>query len=65
MNDNIAVLKKNAEEARILYRAGAITREEAVKLIKPYEKAFNAVSAEKAKLYHLRPQKFSVNAYLR
>lgn len=65
MKDNIAVLKQKAEEARMLYRAGAISRDEAVKLIKPYQQAFNEVSVEKAKQYHLRPQRFSVNAYLR
>lgn len=65
MNTNIAILKQKAEEARALYRTGAITRDEAVKMIKPYQTAFNEISVEKAKQYHLRPQKFSVNAYLR
>lgn len=65
MNNNIAELRQKAEEARALYRAGAITREEAIEQIKPYQKIFNEVSVEKAKKYNLRPQRFSVNAYLR
>lgn len=65
MKDNIAVLKQNAESARALYRSGAITREEAIEQIKPYQKVFNEVSAEKAKAYKLKPQRFSINAYLR
>lgn len=65
MKENIAYLKQQAEEARTLYRSGAITREEAIKQIKPYMKIFNEVSLEKAKQYHLKPQRFSINAYLR
>lgn len=65
MKDNIAYFKQQAENARTLYRSGAITREEAIKQIKPYMKIFNEVSLEKAKQYHLKPQRFSINAYLR
>lgn len=65
MKENTAYLKQQAEDARALYRKGVITRKEAIEQIKPYEKIFNEVSAEKAKIYKLKPQRFSIIAYLR
>ena len=49
----------------MMYRLGAITREEAAERIKPYADAFNAKSKEIAKKYHQKPGRFSLAAYLR
>lgn len=65
MNPEIKALKDTAENARMMYRLGAITREEAAERIKPYADAFNAKSKEIAKKYNQRPSRFSLAAYLR
>lgn len=65
MTEKNVYLKQQAEEARALYRSGAISREEAIERIKPYQKAFNDLSAEKAKKFGVKPMKFSIMAYLR
>lgn len=61
----IEELRMQAEHARARYRKGIISREEAVKLIEPFKKAFEVKSKELAKLYGVRAQRFSMNAYLR
>lgn len=58
-------LKDAAEYARMLYRLGAITREEAAERITPYADAFNTKSKEIAKKYGQKPGRFSLAAYLR
>lgn len=57
--------KDKAFEARLLYNKGAITREEAERMIAPYKAAFNQKSRELAEKYHVRPQRFSMAAFLR
>ena len=54
-----------AQEIRVLYRCGEISRDEAKKLIKPYADYFNAKSIELAKKYNQRPKKFNFNAFMR
>lgn len=65
MNPEIKALKDTAENARMMYRLGAITREEAARRIQLYADAFNAKSKEIAKKYNQRPGRFSLAAYLR
>lgn len=57
--------KEKAFEARILYNKGAITRKEAEEMIAPYKAAFDKKSKELAEKYHVRPQRFSMAAFLR
>lgn len=57
--------KEKAFEARILYNMGAITRKEAEQMIAPYKAVFNKKSKELAEKYHVRPQRFSIAAFLR
>lgn len=57
--------KEKAFEARILYNKGAITRKEAEIMIAPYKAIFNKKSKELAEKYHVRPQRFSMAAFLR
>ncbi|MBQ6554473.1 MAG: hypothetical protein IJR45_01020 [Firmicutes bacterium] len=65
MTDEIATLKQQADEAKVLYRLGHITRAEAEKMIAPYKEAFNKKSKEIAAKYNMRPKLFSVAAFLR
>lgn len=57
--------KEKAFEARLLYNKGAISREEAIRMIEPYKQAFNKKSFELAAKYNVRPQRFSIAAFLR
>lgn len=62
---DIRALEENARKARARYNAGAISREEAKIIIKPYAEAFNEKSREIAGKYNMRPQKFSLSSFLR
>jgi hypothetical protein len=62
---NTDELRMEAEQARAEYRKGLISREEAKKRIDPFRVAFEAKAKELAKKYGVRPQKFSLTAYLR
>lgn len=57
--------REKAFEARILYNKGVITRKEAEEMIAPYKEVFNKKSRELAEKYHVRPQRFSMAAFLR
>lgn len=58
-------LKEKAEQARILYRMGEISREQAKKEVKPYVEAVNAKSKEIAKKYNQRPRLVNIAGFLR
>jgi hypothetical protein len=62
MKDELLML---AEEAKVLYRANLITREEAKARIKPYADYYNETAARIAKKYNRKPQKFSFSAFMR
>jgi len=57
--------KQRALEAKCLYNRGVISREEAIRMIEPYKQAFNKKSVELAAKYNVRPQRFSIAAFLR
>lgn len=57
--------RQKALEAKYLYNAGVITREEAAEMIEPYKNLFNQKSKELAKKYGMKPKKFSLAAFLR
>lgn len=65
MSQEIQVLKDKAEEYRALYRAGQVTREEAVVHIAPYVDRFNEKSKEIAKKFNQRPKTISVAKFMR
>lgn len=54
-----------AQEIRILYNSGLITREEARKKIKPYADYYNAKVEEIAKKYNRKAKKFNFNSFMR
>lgn len=56
---------EQAKQARAMYNAGQITREEAKQMIAPYAARFNAASKCIAKKYGMRPKRFSLAAFLR
>nr|DAS64221.1 MAG TPA: hypothetical protein [Caudoviricetes sp.]DAZ32765.1 MAG TPA: hypothetical protein [Caudoviricetes sp.] len=62
---DINTLEETARKARILYNRGAITREEAKEMVKPYAEAFNRISAEIAAKYGRKPMKFSFVSFMR
>ncbi len=64
MND-MDELRKQAMETRIKFLNRLITEEEAIKELKEYIDAFNAISIEKAKKYGVRPMKMNARKYLR
>lgn len=65
MTDEIRLLREQAECAKIGYLSGELTREEAAERIRPYAAAFNEKSKKLAVKHHMRPQKFSLAAFLR
>lgn len=65
MTDESRLLREQAECAKIGYLSGEMTRKEAAERIKPYAAAFNVKSKELAAKHHMRPQKFSLTAFLR
>lgn len=58
-------LKRKAEEGRILYNRGDITREQAKEYIMPYINAFNEKSIAIAKKYGMKPKTISFGQYMR
>lgn len=54
-----------AQEIKVLYKCGKISRDEAKAMIKPYADYFNAKSIELAKKYNQRPKKFNFTAFMR
>jgi len=61
--DNI--LYMNALDARAMYRAGIITREEAKEKIKPYAEFYNEKCSQIAKKYNQRAKKFNFSSFMR
>lgn len=57
--------KEEALKAKFLYNRGAITREEAVKMISPYKEIFNQTSKRLAAQYGQKQKLFSMAAFLR
>lgn len=59
------ILLDRADAARLLYKKNLITREEAIKCIKPYVEAYNTTSKEIAKKYNMSPKKIHIASFLR
>jgi len=57
--------KDQAESAKLQYKTGAITRDEAKELIEPYINEFNAKSKEIAKKYGMKAKLISFATYIR
>jgi len=62
---NMEEAKTQALNFRNLYAAGEITRGEAEKGITPHKNFFNERSAEIAKKYNQKPQRFRMGDFLR
>lgn len=58
-------IKEKAFRARAMYRAGKITRAEALEEMEDYIELFDARSREIAKKYGQRPRLFSFAAFMR
>lgn len=58
-------LYQMAQEVRYLYRVNAISKEEAILRLKPYESYYNAVSKRLATKYNQKPHKFNFNSFMR
>jgi len=58
-------LKERAEQSRVLYNRGEITRDEAKEYIMPYINTFNERSKEIAKKYSMKPKTISFGQYVR
>ena len=58
-------IKDIAEQGRILYNSGQISREEAKQMIMPYIEAFNNKAIEIAKKYGMKPKKISFGQFIR
>lgn len=65
MNDEVRILKNEAEKARVLLRSGIIDLTEAKVKVKPYIDLVNKKSKEIAKKYNQRPRLVNVSAFLR
>lgn len=65
MSEYVQQLKQKAEVARMAYRQGLITREEAKEEITPYLNALNSRSRELAKKYNQKPKLVSFISYIR
>jgi hypothetical protein len=65
MNIEIKELMIQAQESRVMYQLGKITRDEAKELIMPYINKVNEKSIELAKKYNQKPKKVSFNSFVR
>lgn len=65
MSEYVQQSKQKAEVARLAYRQGLITREEAKEEITPYLNALNNRSRELAKKYNQKPKLVSFISYIR
>ena len=57
--------KERAFRARAMYRAGAMTREEAVRETEGFAREFDAKARELARKYGVSAQRFSFSAFCR
>lgn len=65
MTHELAVLKEQADKARVLYARNLITREEAKTQSTPYITAFNEKATAIARKYNQRPKKISFASFIR
>lgn len=65
MGAEVKALMERAEEAKALYNAGLLGREDAKLRIEPYLHAVNKRSREIAKKYGQKPRIVTFNAYIR
>lgn len=65
MNEEIQELKKQADEAKHLYRAGLIDRDKAKSYISPYIIAYNKKSEEIAKKYNQKAKTLTFASFVR
>lgn len=65
MNQEVKELLARAQEARALYNAGKISREQAKAEIDPYINLFNKKSKELAKKYNQKPKLISFSSFVR
>ncbi|QDX92054.1 hypothetical protein EEL30_06535 [Brevibacillus laterosporus] len=65
MNEEVLVLKEQAEGYRVLYKTNQVSREEALEKIRPYIVAVNEKSKSIAKKYNMKPKLVTVTGYLR
>jgi hypothetical protein len=65
MNDEVRILKNEAEKARVLLRSGIIDLTEAKVKVKPYIDLVNKKSKEIAKKYNQRPRMVTTSSFLR
>nr|DAF40847.1 MAG TPA: hypothetical protein [Caudoviricetes sp.] len=65
MNDEVRILKNEAEKARVLLRSGIIDLTEAKVKVKPYIDLVNKKSKEIAKKYNQRPRMVTASSFLR
>ena len=65
MIDDIATSRAVAEQARVAYRSGHITRAQAVKDIQPFLDLANEKSRELAKQYGQRARLLHLTSFLR
>lgn len=65
MNDEVRILKNEAEKARVLLRSGIIDLTEAKVRVKPYIDLVNKKSKEIAKKYNQRPRMVTASSFLR
>lgn len=63
--DEMEELKRKAEEGRILYNRGEISREEAKEYIMPYINYFNDKAKDIAKRYGMKPKTIDFGQYMR
>ena len=64
-NDNFEKARLKALEARDMYNTGQINFKQAEEMMAEYREIFNQRSAEIAKKYGQKPQKFSVKMFIR
>lgn len=65
MNEEVRILKSEAEKAKILLWNGEIDLKEAKNKVKPYIDMVNEKSRELAKRYNQKPRLVSITSFLR
>lgn len=63
--EQIDELRLQAEEGRLLYNSGLISREDAIERISPYIRAYNEKCLTIAKKYNVKPKKISFAVFVR
>lgn len=65
MEGYIEGLRSKAFIAKVMYKSGKISRDEAKELISPYLEEVNRIGGEKSDKYHLKYRPVSFSYYLR